>query len=442
MKPRTRVALGAGLDSPPCAAPGPFVQPRARFVNPGARPVPDLGYRARMTLAPEPAVPRSHRLRDALLIWCVWTALGLYYFSQAMVQKGLNHDPTPWTHTLAAWLVGVWVAALATPVNLWLGRRFPLRRGAWAGAALAHAVSSVGLALAQLVVQALVLPALHVYPAIMKDPASTFVLLFVIGFHQAVITYWVILALQAGASFYRGFHERRAEAARLEARAAELQSQLASAQLGALKAQLQPHFLFNTLNAIVALVRQGRNAQAEAMLGRLADLLRFLLEDSDAQEVPLRRELEYLRLYLAIEEVRFQDRLRTDVSAGDGLLDALVPHLCLQPVVENAIRHGLGRSATAGRIAVRARREGASLVLSVEDDGPGLPPPGAGRPPGIGLANTRARLARLHGDAASLRIEPADPHGVVVTMTLPYRTAGDAANEDEVVYALHVPDRR
>lgn len=376
-----------------------------------------------MTIDPRPATPRSHRLRDALLIWGVWTALGLFYFSQAMVQGGLNRDPTPWPHTLAAWLVGVWVAALATPVNLWLGRRFPLRRGAWVGAASAHVAFSVGLAIAQLVVQSLVLPALHVYPAVMKDPVTTFVVLFMLGFHQAVITYWTILALQAGWNFYRGYQERREEAARLQVRAAELQSQLASAQLGALKAQLQPHFLFNTLNAIVALVRQGRNAEAETMLGRLADLLRFLLEDGHTHEVPLRRELEYLRLYLAIEEVRFQDRLRPEVTAEDGLLDALVPHLCLQPVVENAIRHGLGRSATAGRIAVRACREGEALVLTVTDDGPGLPAPGAGRPPGIGLANTRARLAQLYGEAATLRVEDARPHGVVVTMTLPYREA-------------------
>lgn len=388
------------------------------------------------------AAPRTHRLRDALLIWGIWTALGLFYFSQALVQKGLNRDPSPWTHTLAAWLVGVWVAALATPVNLWLGRRFPFRRTGWPVTALAHAACSVGLAVAQLVLQSCVLPLLHVYPQVMKDPPSTFVLLFVLGFHQAIVTYWAILALQAGWNFYRRFQERREEAARLQVRAAELQSQLASAQLGALKAQLQPHFLFNTLNAIMSLVRQGRNAEAETMLGRLADLLRFLLEDSHAHEVPLGRELEHLRLYLAIEEVRFQDRLRPEVTAEDGLLDALVPHLCLQPVVENAIRHGLGRSATAGRIAVRARRDGAALVLSVTDDGPGLPPPGSGPPPGIGLANTRARLARLYGDAATLRVENAPPHGVVVTMTLPYREAAGGGPQETEAYAVHVPDRR
>ncbi len=393
-----------------------------------------------METPPAPARPHVRALRHGLLIAAVWTGLGLFYFSQSLVQTRLSHDPTPWWHSLVAWLVGVWLAALATPVILRLGRRFPMRRRAWVGAASVHAAASVGVAIVQLVVQAFVLSALHVHPNVMKGPLVSFVVLFTLGFHQSVITYWTILALQAGWNFYRGFEERRAEAARLQVRAAELQTQLAGAQLGALKAQLQPHFLFNTLNAIVSLVRQGKNTQAEIMLGRLADLLRCVLEDAHTHEVPLRRELEYLRLYLAIEEVRFQDRLRPEVAAEDGLLDALVPHLCLQPVVENAIRHGLGRSATASRVAVHARRDGGTLVLSVEDDGPGLAPSAAGSS-GIGLANTRDRLARLYGDGAALAVEPAQPHGVRVTLTLPYREPDAAPGEEKVAYALHVPDR-
>ncbi len=394
-----------------------------------------------MDSPPTTRPPAAHHVRNAALIFAVWTAVGLFYFSQSFVQRRLSGDPTPWWHSLVSWLVGVWIAALTTPLILWLGRRFPLRRRDWLGPALVHAVFSVGTTIVQLLLQALVLSSLHVYPNVMKGPVAAFVVLAMLGFHPAVFTYWTILALQAGWDFYRGFLERRDEAARLQVRTAELHTQLASAQLGALKAQLQPHFLFNTLNAIMSLVRQGKNAQAEVMLGRLADLLRCVLEDGQSHEVPLRRELEYLRLYLAIEEVRFPDRLRPEVSAENGLLDALVPHLCLQPFVENAIRHGLGRSAHAGRVAVRARREGGTLVLTVEDDGPGMPPDGATDSTGIGLANTRARLARLYGDAASLAIAPADPHGVRVTLELPYREAADAPQEERVAYALHVPDR-
>ena len=380
----------------------------------------------------------SHRVRMAALIGAVWLAFGLFFFSQSFVQMTLNHDPTPWWHSLVSWMVGVTLCALETPVILWLGHRFPLQRRPWAGVVQAHLAFSVGYAILHLAVESSILPQLHVFPSLMKDVPSTFAILLVIGFHQCVITYWTILALQAGWDYYNRFVERRQEAMRLELRASELQSQLARAQLGALKDQLQPHFLFNTLNAIMTLVRQQKGPEAERMLGRLADLLRCVLEDIHAQEVPLRRELEYLRLYLSIEEVRFEDRLRAVVDAEAGILDALVPHLCLQPIVENAIRHGLGRSAGASRIAIGARREGDRLVLSVEDDGPGLQPEGAA-PPGIGLANTRARLERLYGAAAGLAVENAVPHGVVATMVLPYRE--DEHRDEGGSYEVRDPDR-
>src|SRR5262249_33569912 len=155
-----------------------------------------------------------------------------------------------------------------------------------------------------------------------------------------------ILALQTGWRYYRGYRER-------ELRASELEAKLARAQLSALKMQLQPHFLFNTLNAIMVLVRQQKGRQAEEMLARLRDLLRVVLEDVHAQEVPLHRELEYVRLYLSIEEVRFQDRMAVDISADPDVVEAAVPHMGLQPLVENAVRHGIGRSSSAGTIRIR-----------------------------------------------------------------------------------------
>ena len=384
---------------------------------------------------PNPS-PR-HRLRDALLLVGAWTLVGLFYFSQNLLQLKLGKDPTPWHWPLVTWLVSVYVGAFSTPAVLWMGRRWPLRRRRPWRPLLVHFGASLLYALVQIAVVALLLPLFGIYPNVMKGPVEAFFVMMLFGFHPAVLTYGTILALQTGWLYYRRFLERRDEAARLELRAAELQSQLVQSQLGALKAQLQPHFLFNTLNAIVSLVRQGRNAQAETMLGRLADLLRAVLEDASAQEVPLRRELDYARTYLAIEQVRFEDRLRVDFEVEPGVLDALVPHLVLQPIVENALRHGLGRSASAGRVAIRARRDGERLVLVVDDDGPGLAPPDPRRPPGIGLVNTRARLARLYGDVASLELVEARPHGVTVTLTLPWRVA-DAGHE-EVAYAVHQP---
>ena len=196
--------------------------------------------------------------------------------------------------------------------------------------------------------------------------------LLIIGFHQAVLTYWIILAIQYAFGWYRRYEERKQEALRLELRSSQLESQLAQANLNALKMQIQPHFLFNTLNAIMVLVRQQKGREAEEMLSRLSDLLRCVLDDVNAHEVPLRRELEYLQLYLAIEQVRFQDRLKVEVTWDPEVLDAAVPHMILQPLVENAIRHGIGRSSTAGNVRISAHRANGILEMKVEDDGPGL----------------------------------------------------------------------
>jgi len=207
---------------------------------------------------------------------------------------------------------------------------------------------------------------------------------------------------------------------KFELRASELQSQLMSAQLNALKMQLQPHFLFNTLNAITVLVRRQKGKDAEEMLGHLSDLLRGVLEDVDTQEVSLRRELEYLQLYLAIEQVRFPDRLRVEISADPATQEASVPQPILQPIVENAIRHGIGRSSSAGRILISASKVNGTVELRVQDDRPGLSPSDSSEDEGIGLANTRARLQQLYGQDARLEIENGNHGGVVVTMNIPF----------------------
>ena len=194
-----------------------------------------------------------------------------------------------------------------------------------------------------------------------------------------------------------------------------------SAQLNALKMQLQPHFLFNTLNAITVLVRQQKSRNAEQMLGHLSDLLRGVLEDVDAQEVSLRRELEYLHLYLSIEQMRFADRLRVEVSVDPATKDASVPQFILQPIVENAIRHGIERRSSAGRILISAAKINGTVEVRVQDDGPGLSTTYAYEGRGIGLANTRERLRQLYGEDARLEIENCDGGGAVVTIKVPFQ---------------------
>ena len=347
--------------------------------------------------------------------------LGLFLFTQGLLQRSFTHDPSPWWHHLVSWMVGVYLWALLTPAIVWLSEKFPLDRRNWPRRVALHLPASILITVLELLLEAAILFRLGVFPSIMKTFSATAAFLVMIGFHQGVLTYWVILAAEHGIRYYRGYQERKQSALRLELQATELQSQLARAQLSALQMQLHPHFLFNTLNAIMVLVRQQRAREAEEMLARLSDLLRCVLEDVEAHEVPLRRELEYLQLYLSIEQVRFADRLQVEISADPATLDAAVPHLGLQPIVENAIRHGLGKSAAAGRIRISAARVNDTLEVTVQDDGPGLVNGAAGRR--IGLPNTRARLHQLYGEAAHLELANGSQGGAVATMVLPYRLA-------------------
>ena len=385
------------------------------------------------------------RSRSYALLFLVWTVMGLFMFSQGLIQKIVSRDPTPWQHYLISWMVGVWMWFALTPAVLWIGRRFPLERRRLALRLPAHLALAAVISFVELSTESAVLRALGVFPAIMSSYAATLGFLLIIGFHQGIITYWAILAVQYAFGWYRRFEDRRREALRLQLHSSELEKKLVEAHLGALKMQLQPHFLFNTLNAITVLVRQQQGRQAEEMLSRLGDLLRLVLEDVEAQEVPLSRELEYLELYLSIEQVRFQDRLRVSVAVDPECFDAAVPYMALQPIVENAIRHGIGRSSAAGSLEIGAIRSGASLVVEIANDGPGLEEGGNAKR-GIGLSNTRARLAQLYGDSARLTVENRAQGGVVARMTLPYHfAAGSVAPPGAVMpgaleaHAAHGP---
>jgi LytS/YehU family sensor histidine kinase len=238
--------------------------------------------------------------------------------------------------------------------------------------------------------------------------------------------YFALVGIEHALAYMAQARERETQAARLTA-------QLAEAQLGALRMQLNPHFLFNSLNAITVLVRDQNTAAASRMLELLSDVLRQVLRAEASHETALSTELDFLERYLAIEQVRFSDRLRPRIEVGAAIRRALAPQLILQPLVENALRHGIARRADAGLLEVAARREGDTLVLTVRDDGPGLdkaldPGLDPAATAGVGLANTRARLAALYGDRASLEIANA-AGGVVATIRLPYHEAESDAGE-------------
>jgi two-component system, LytTR family, sensor kinase len=352
-----------------------------------------------------------------------WTVVGLIYFAQNVTRRFYWDDPNPW-QDLRYWMANVYLSALLTPLIVWAGRRWPLERPLGRVLAL-HMLFSLVWAAAKLFLEAgfhLSWNTLWPYDSTLTV-SSELTLLFIFGFHTSVVAYWVVLSIQAAIRNYQRYQEGAQAVLRSELRASQLETLVAHARLSALKAQLQPHFLFNTLNAIVVLVRQQKGRQAEETLARFSDLLRAVLADLDAQEVPLSRELEYLRLYLSIEQVRFSDRLRVDIDVEPELLDAAVPHMALQPLIENAIRHGVGRRSSPGVIALRAVRVGDALQVMVQDDGPGFAGHGDSGGMGLGLANTRARLKQLYGDAAELRTGDAERGGAVVTIVLPYRIA-------------------
>lgn len=357
-----------------------------------------------------------------------WTVAGLFFFTQDLSRKAYWGDPTPWWHYLITWLLGVWLAAATTPAVVWLGRRWPIERRRWLPRVALHLAGSLGYSAIQVVVLSAIGAQIGFLGALTSDRfLETLPVLAVVSFHNNVVSYWTILGVMYGFAYYRRYQEREKQALRLELRASELETQLVRARLDALKMQLQPHFLFNTMNAIMVLVRQQRGPEAEETIARLSDLLRFVLDDALAQEVPLRRELEYLGLYLSIEQLRFADRLRVAIDADPAILDAAVPHMSLQPIVENAVRHGIGASEAGGTIRLTASRVADDLVVEVTDDGPGLSPAEPSARRGIGLDNTRARLRQLYGDRASLSIANREVSGAVVTVVLPYRAAPAAA---------------
>ncbi|NOT61655.1 MAG: histidine kinase [Acidobacteria bacterium] len=233
----------------------------------------------------------------------------------------------------------------------------------------------------------------------------------------ALVFYGLVLTFAQARLYYRQYREE-------ELRASQLASQLAQAELRALRMQLQPHFLFNALNSIASLQLED-TAAAQTMTARLGDFLRLTLEGASTQQVPLRRELEFLRCYLDIERVRFGRRLTTAIEAAPDTPDVQVPNLILQPLVENAIRHGLAPRAAPGHIRVSAARENGHLKISVADNGCGLHD-AATSDNGVGLANTRARLRQLYGEAFHFELANAAAGGLVVTLCLPF----DPSHED------------
>jgi two-component system, LytTR family, sensor kinase len=372
-----------------------------------------------------PSFPTIRRLAR---YWLAWTAAGLFYISQDFITRLSRNESIPWRNVVTGWMAAMYICAAFTPLMLWLGRRWAVDQAQCRRPIALHLGASIAFSVVSTALEVPLVVALGLLPE-SAGPisfAKGFWLLLPYDLHGGILRYWAVVGLQALFRSNQEARRREREALELKIHSSQLAEQLTSAQLSALKMQLHPHFLFNTLGAIMVLVRQGKGREAEMMLSRLGDLLRHTLDDVEAQEVPLWRELDFLRLYLSIEQVRFEDRLRLRIEAGPELLDALVPHMALQPIVENAVRHGLGQSEEPVLIQVSVSRVNGHLTLTVTDDGPGSPTP-VFEEKGIGLTNTRNRLRRLYGAEATLSAENRLPRGVQVTITFPYRTGPEDA---------------
>jgi sensor histidine kinase YesM len=344
-----------------------------------------------------------------LLGFGFWTLLGLSFASQFYISSAKAELAVTWKQAVS-YALGDWYvfALLSIPVH-YLARRFPLDSGNRFTRIAVHIVGSILFSLAYMVLRAFVGQ---------WQSGATFAQAFqpliVKTWHFNLLIYWVILAVTQAFDFYRKYRAR-------ERQAAQLEQHLTEAKLQALQMQLNPHFLFNTLNSIAALMHQNVDA-AERMITRLSDLLRAALESSSSQEVGLRRELQMLATYLEIERVRFGDRLQIKLEIAPEALDAQVPNLVLQPLVENAIRHGIEPRARPGAVCVRACKSENSLLMEISDNGAGLP---TNRPvkEGVGLTNTRARLRELYGEDHRFELHNGEQGGLSVRLKIPFRSA-------------------
>jgi len=351
----------------------------------------------------------------AVLVLAAWTVFASFLTSQMYLAYSRREIPIRWQRIFIVELIYAYIWAALTPLILRLATRFPIERLKWLRSLAIHAGASILIGVTTRALHDLML----FY--VLADSGGKFSftrLLMNIYFmtDYGAMIYWLILLISYAFDYQRRYREGEVRATRLEA-------QLAQAQLQALKMQLHPHFLFNTLHSISALVHKNPDA-ADKMIARLGDFLRMTLENSGAHEVSLQEELEFLKCYLEIERIRFAERLTVQLDIEPETLDARLPNLILQPIVENAIRHGISPRTIPGRIEIEARRLNGFLQVQVTDNGPGISSnsnTGTIVREGVGLANTQARLKQLYGDNHRLDLSNAAAGGLTVLLEIPFR---------------------
>jgi two-component system LytT family sensor kinase len=366
--------------------------------------------------AHEPAYPRARYSWQLALV--VWTAIVAGFTASTYAMYAVKELTVP------LWQIFYWVAtewylwALLAPAILLLTCKVPITRGNWRRWLPIHLLGAVAAIFVHETLFVLLERFAHSDINAPKELSRHLLLYYTKRTPFDLLVYSALVGIGMGGSLYRRAQER-------ERRAAQLEGQLTKAQLDVLRNQLQPHFLFNTLNTISSLVHSDVEA-ADRVVSRLGDMLRLSLQHDGRHEVTLREELDFLGHYVDIQRSRFRDRLSVTVDVPADLLEGQVPTFVLQPLVENAIRHGIEPRTAPGQVVVRASRAGEQLVLEVADNGPGLvdpPPSGTGNGRGIGLTNTRARLLQLYGNRQAITLANRAEGGVMVRLEIPWRVA-------------------
>ena len=356
---------------------------------------------------------RRATLQQWVLIFAAWTFLAAFSSAQAAVFFMQRGRPIDWAEVLSSRFVDWYTCALFTPLFFWLARRYPIDRRTWRTALpLTLAVTSVCVVLKySLLVPLERFLGIETWPSVMGAITRSFA--------SESMAFWAVVGIIHAFEFNRRYRER-------EIAAADLRTKLSEAQLEALRSQIHPHFLFNTLHSISTLMHRDVDA-ADSMLTRLSDLLRLTLKHRGENEIALRDELSLADHYLAIMSIRFGDRLTIAQSIDPGTLDALVPQFLLQPLLENALQHGVASTSGPSRIEIAARALNDRLILSVTDDGRGAPPLNRGERHGMGLTNTRLRLEQLYGRDQSLMLEKLPERGARISVEMPFHRAAKPA---------------
>jgi sensor histidine kinase YesM len=370
-------------------------------------------------------MPRPHTtLWLAIVIG--WTLIGItftlnYYLFADHYVAIFKQQPS--LSEMLIWELPYWFLwAALSPLVFWLTKRFPLERGRLLTNSLIHVFGCLALSIIHRVAYLIVGWILHVAVYRRLASISSVLSVFVLfNLPTGFMSYGTVLLIGYVIDYYRRHQDEELKISRLKTELAQAQLQVTQAQLQSLKMQLQPHFLFNTLNSISTLLDEDVDA-ADEMIARLGDFLRLTLDNSGAQEVTLQEELEFLRCYLAIEQVRFRERLTVEMKIDPETLEALVPNLILQPIVENAIRHGVIACIGKGRVEIESSRHNGSLCLIVTDNGPGLQGNSGKR--GLGFSLTKERLERLYDVKQQLELQDIPEGGLKVTVEIPFNRNG------------------